>query len=427
MAKRNSRKTKLPGSIYLNNGRYYWRVTLPGETKRQAIALIPRGGKYPTRDRNVAAEIARDILAKAIFKGTAPVGGKAFDGTVAALVKRYLNYADGYYRKSDGTPTTEPVSIRYALNRLVEFCAATEAEDLGPLKLKEFRQELIEQKKLCRTEINRTVKIVRRMYKWAVGEELVPSSTLHALQAVDGLKRGRTKARETEPVTAVAEGHVYAVLPYASKVVADMIQVQLWTGMRSGELTAMRTCDIETSGRIWHYCVTDEHNKTAHYGHKRVVSIGPKAQKIVQPYMKRDLTAYMFSPKEAEAQTRAKRSEARKTPPSYGNGPGTNRKDDPTRRPGERYDTNSYRKAVTYAIKAANRARKAEADEQGKEADLVPEWTPHQLRHTALTRARKEFGLEASSTFGGHRNMNVTEIYAEKNMALADRVAQRLG
>jgi integrase len=60
-----------------------------------------------------------------------------------------------------------------------------------------------------------------------------------------------------------------------------------------------------------------------------------------------------------------------------------------------------------------------------KEPDLVPEWTPHQLRHTALTRARKEFGLEASSTFGGHRNMNVTEIYAEKNMALADTVALR--
>jgi integrase len=62
-----------------------------------------------------------------------------------------------------------------------------------------------------------------------------------------------------------------------------------------------------------------------------------------------------------------------------------------------------------------------------KEGDLVPEWTPHQPRHTVLARAPIEFGLEASSTFGGHRNMNVTEIYAEKNMALADRVAQRLG
>lgn len=426
MAKRNSRMTKLPGSIFLNNDRYWWRVTLPGQTKRQAIPLKPRGARYATRDKNVAIEIARQILSRTIFKsqkGTV----SSDDGSIGSLAQQYIKHADEYYRKPDGSPTKEPSLIRYSLNRLVDFCPAMIAEDFGPLKLKEFQQRLVDDGKLCRNEVNRTVKIVRRMYKWAVGEELVPSSTLHALQAVDGLKRGRTKARETEPVSPVAEGHVYAVLPYASKVVADMIQVQLLTGMRSGELTAMRAIDIETSGKIWHYRVVDEYNKTAHHGHIRVVTLGPKAQKIIRPYMKRDLTAYMFSPKEAEAQTRAKRSEARKTPMSYGNRPGTNRKEKPTHRPGERYDTKSYRKAVTHAIKAANRARKAEAEKQGKEPDLVPEWTPHQLRHTALTRARKEFGLEASSTFGGHRNMNVTEIYVEKNMALADRVAQRLG
>ena len=426
MGKKSHRKRSLPGSIFLNNDRYWWRVTLPGQSDRKSMPLKPRGAKYATKDINVAEEIAREILARAIFAAN-PASVDRDDTIIASLVSRYLEYAKHYYRRPDGRPTQEVAVIRNALKRLVSFSAAIEAEDFGPLKLKEFRDELVEQGKLCRTEINRTVIIVRRLFKWAVGEELIPASTLHALQAVDGLKRGRTKARETEPVTAVAEGHVYAVLPYASKVVADMIQVQLLTGMRSGELTAMRAIDIETSGKIWHYRVVDEYNKTAHHGHIRIVTLGPKAQKIIQPYMKRDLTAYMFSPKEAEVQTRANRSEGRKTPPSYGNRPGTNRKENPTRRPGERYDTKSYRKAVTYATKAANRARKAEAEEQGKEPDLVPEWTPHQLRHTALTRARKEFGLEASSTFGGHRNMNVTEIYAEKNMALADRVAQRLG
>jgi integrase len=108
-------------------------------------------------------------------------------------------------------------------------------------------------------------------------------------------------------------------------------------------------------------------------------------------------------------------------------GPGSNRKEDAKRRPGDRYDTKSYRKAITYAIKAANKAITEAARKNGTKPKTVPMWTPHQLRHTALTRARKEFGLEASSTFGGHKKMNVTEIYAEKNMALADKVAMRLG
>ncbi len=348
------------------------------------------------------------------------------DTRIAGIAKGYHEFTATYYRNAAGEATHQVYRVKWVLESFLGQYATMEAEEFGPLALKAFRQSLIE-KELSRGVINEMVATVKRMFKWAVSEELISAVVYQGLQTVDGLKRGRSQAREMEPVTAIAPSHVYAVLPYGSKVVADMIQVQLLTGMRSVELTAMRAIDIETSGKIWHYRVVDEYNKTAHHGHVRVVTLGPKVQKIVQPYMKRDLTAYMFSPKEAEAQTRAKRSKDRKTPPSYGNRPGTNRKEKPTRRPGERYNTKSYRKAVTYAIKAANRARKAEAEEKGKEPDLVPEWTPHQLRHTALTRARKEFGLEASSTFGGHRNMNVTEIYAEKNMALADRVAQRLG
>jgi len=426
MAKRKTKKSKLPGSIFLNSDRYWWRVTLPGETKRQAIPLKPRGAKYATKDIGVADEVARQILAKAIFN-TKVDAGRDDDGSIVSIVQQYMKYAEKYYRKASGTVTSEPSLIRYALNRLVDFCPAMIAEDFGPLKLKEFQQKLVDDDQLCRNEINRTVKIVRRMFKWAVSEELVPANTLHALQSVEGLKRGRTTARDTEPVRAVPEAHVYAVLPYASEVIADMIQLQLLTGMRSGELTALRAIDIETSGKVWHYCVTENVNKTAHHGGKWVASLGPKAQKIVKKYMQRDLTAFMFSPKEAKQQSIDKRTAKRKIPAAYGNRPGTNRKENPDRSVGDRYDTKSYRKAVLYALAAANRAIRAAAKEKGEKSNLIPHWSPHQLRHTSLTKARKEFGLEASSTFGGHKKMNVTEIYAEKNMALADKVALKLG
>lgn len=42
-------------------------------------------------------------------------------------------------------------------------------------------------------------------FEWAVAVELVPPSTHHGLQAVTGLRRGRSAARESEPVKPVPE------------------------------------------------------------------------------------------------------------------------------------------------------------------------------------------------------------------------------
>ncbi len=85
---------------------------------------------------------------------------------------------------------------------------------------------------------------VGRIFKWAVENELVPASVLHGLQAVSGLRYGRSEAREIEPVKPVPDAFVDAVLPHVAPQVAAMIQLQRITGMRSGEVTIMRGCDI---------------------------------------------------------------------------------------------------------------------------------------------------------------------------------------
>jgi hypothetical protein len=50
-------------------------------------------------------------------------------------------------------------------------------------------------------------------------------------------------------------------------------------------------------------------------------------------------------------------------------------------------------------------------------------WHPNQFRHLALTDVRKRFGLEAAQTVGGHNRADVTQIYAERDLALAAKVA----
>jgi integrase len=98
-------------------------------------------------------------------------------------------------------------------------------------------------------------------------------------------------------VKPVPEEYVTAILPHVRPQVAAMIQLQLVTGMRSGEVSIMRGCDLNTVGKIWEYRPAS--HKTQHHGHDKVILLGPRAQNIVKPWLKPDLQAYLFSPRES--------------------------------------------------------------------------------------------------------------------------------
>src|SRR5262245_4077946 len=99
----------------------------------------------------------------------------------------------------------------------------------------------------CRSCLNSQVDRVRRMFKWAVAEELVPGDRYPALQAVPGLKQGTPGVRESEPVRPVPGEVVEATLPFMPPPIRAMVQVQLLTGMRPSEVCLMRAGDIEIS------------------------------------------------------------------------------------------------------------------------------------------------------------------------------------
>jgi hypothetical protein len=52
---------------------------------------------------------------------------------------------------------------------------------------------------LTRKVVNQRVNIVRRAFRVACESERIPAEIYHGLQAVAGLKRGRTAARDTSP------------------------------------------------------------------------------------------------------------------------------------------------------------------------------------------------------------------------------------
>ncbi|QGJ68633.1 Site-specific tyrosine recombinase XerC [Planctomycetales bacterium 10988] len=202
--------------------------------------------------------------------------------TIAEVMLRYREFASSYYSKN-GIPTKEFVEMKHALRPLRELYGDTFARDFGPLKLKAIRQQMIEVNDLSRGVINNRVKRIKRFFKWAVGEELVPSSVSNALRDVDGLRRGRTSAREAPPVKPVEDIWVDLVLPHLSPQVAALVQVQRLTGCRPGEVVLLRACDIDRSGDVWIY--EPQEHKNQWREQSRIIPLGPKAQAILNPYL----------------------------------------------------------------------------------------------------------------------------------------------
>ena len=341
--------------------------------------------------------------------------------SIAELVLAYLEHAEGHHQKN-GVPTSELGIIKDTL-RIPRTCfGSLPAAEFSPLKLKACRDVMVD-RDWCRTSVNRRVGRIKRMFAWAVENELVPPSAYHGLLAVRGLQYGRSKAKETDPVKPVDTATVNATLPFLSSVVAAMVRFQAVTGCRPGEVCQLRPCDVDRDDpEVWIYRPAS--HKTQHHGRDRLIFIGPKGQRALLPFLdNRPADAPCFSPIEADAEVRAAKEARRKTPRSCGNWKGTNRKASPQRKPGMQYDRTSYRRAIEYAVNAANRAAK-KAD---KDAAPIPAWTPNQLRHAAATAIRREFGLEGAQVALGHAAADVTQIYAERDADLARRVALAIG
>ena len=67
--------------------------------------------------------------------------------------------------------------------------------------LKELQQTLI-QRGRSRSYINDLTGVIKRCFKWGASEELV--RVYEGLRTVDSLKKGRSAAKETQPVCPVS-------------------------------------------------------------------------------------------------------------------------------------------------------------------------------------------------------------------------------
>jgi integrase len=338
-------------------------------SQRAVVTLSGRDyylGPWPDRQKKPSQEV-RDAYDALVAEWLAGGRRQTTPITVSDLIlKFWMGFATVYYRHPDGSPTSEQDNYKLSLRPLRRLFGKLPAAEFSPLKLKAVRQSLIDDG-ISRGVINQRIGRIKRLFKWALGEELVPEPTYRALVAVEGLKAGRFEARETHRIEPVPDEHVEAVLPFLSLPVRGMVRVQRLTGMRPGEVARLRGRDLDTSDEVWTF--KPPRHKTAWWGKERVVLIGPKCQEVLKPFLKSDPDAYLFSPREARELLYAAKRAARKSKvqPSQV----CRRKITLKRKPREFYSRFTFGSAVARAcIKAG-----------------VPHWHPNQLRHSRATDA----------------------------------------
>lgn len=429
------------------------KATGQGRVRLDGIDVYLGKHGTPECEANYHRAIAEWLNRKASQVGTEERDDKDLPLSVARLIDHYLRFCEGYYVGKDGQPASAIWRIKGACEVLNAQFGNTKAEDFGPLKLMQTRDILVQQGVLCRKSINERIQSIVRMFKWGTAHELVPAGIYQALQAVEGLKRGRTKAKDRPKIKPVALEVVEATLPHCPPHVREMVQLQLLSGCRPGEIVLLRPMDIDTDGDVWLF--TPLTHKTEHHDKERRIYFGPKAQDILRPLLEGlQPDDWVFSPRRSEAIRNAKRGKNRQTPrwPSHmaRNLKKRMRPEDRDRQPKARYTTNSYRRAILRACEFAFEmpahltgnsiyltCKKLEEPEKSNVGEKLREqaniwrerhcWSPNQLRHTRATELRKEVGVDAASVILGHSGLQVTAIYAEADEEKARRIMREHG
>ena len=189
-------------------------------------------GKYGTPESRVAYNrVIADILARRNAPGS---NNSPPDATpapaapllVSELILRYWKFATGYYVKN-GRPTGELHPLREALRLLRRQCGDVPVTAVGPLAIRELQEAMVRQPLtrrvkvvgadgavtfdtkvirvgLTRRTINKQVGRIKRVFRWAVAEQLLDAGVYAAIREAPGLKKYRSAAREKPRVRPVA-------------------------------------------------------------------------------------------------------------------------------------------------------------------------------------------------------------------------------
>jgi integrase len=231
--------------------------------------LLGKFGSTASRHEYARVIAEWEAAGRSLLKSVAEVSYLSIN----ELALAYWKHAERYY--GFNSERGDKGCFKSVLRLLRENYGHTQAAAFGPLSLKACRQKMVE-KGWSRNYTNAQVDRIRRMFRWAASEQILSTSIYNELRAVEGLRRGKTEARETARVKPANPEHVEAALPFMPSPIQGLVRFQLLTGCRSAEACLIRSIDLDTSNpTCWVYRPGSDQgangqHKTAHHGHDRL-------------------------------------------------------------------------------------------------------------------------------------------------------------
>ena len=333
--------------------------------------------------------------------------------TLDELGKRYVKHCQRVHTKN------EAKNKRLCVEHVLKHVGDVYWSEFGTAAYTDLQDALVAEGRTLQ-RINKVCGEVRAWMKWCFVKQLITTKLHQDFRDVGPVRSTWAGVVESPGVIAVDWDDVEPVLPFMSPVVAAMVTVQFWSGMRPGEVCAMKYGELNTSDpEVWFYRPANHKNshriknKTKDSKHVLIKGIGKIAQDAMRPFVERcdDPGDFVFRPIDAmewRAQQMEKtgRHEDRKCK-VYPSELVARKRRKETRQTfweetcNPSYITNSYGKAVAYAFDKADR-----------EGVDLERWSPGQLRHGIAQKLRDVGNMQGATALLGHKNSQMTVNYA---------------
>jgi integrase len=294
--------------------------------------------------------------------------------SLTALVKDYLTARNGNWQRNP-LDWREEHAMKQAFRLLVDCFPYAEINDIDGETLEKYQRFLAEERKYARSQCNRFVKLVKRVFDWASRQKppIISEARAFAIGKVPKLLPS-PRIRENKKRKPCPIKYVDSCFPLLRPVIADILRIESIQGMRPGEPCYIKPCDIDFDfdGVNWLY-MPDNH-KTASRGKERPFVFCRATQEILTPYLRLD---------EPE-KTVFRNARGGAMRPEY------------------------VSRAVNHAIKKHG----------------LPKFVPYQTRHLVATETAKKYkNLEEARALLGHSDVKMTSHYVDADVETIKRIA----
>lgn len=194
--------------------------------------------------------------------------------------------------------------------KLLAPWAKLPVKDFRKKHMTEIRENLSKLPRALSTQ-NRKLKYIREFFQWCSEKDYCTGSKLADINSVRLIMKGENQILPRKQRKAVNLEHVKQTVEHLSPTLRTMVMLQMFTGMRSGNLVDLENRLIDRTGNVWVY--VPEHHKADDKFELRISIIKP-AQVLLQEYIEsrpklKRKSRYLFPAFESYAWYKARHSE----------------------------------------------------------------------------------------------------------------------